>query len=610
MADKSLGIEVTGDISDVSGKLDELANQIEGFGDTTISFTVDVESGELDYLSEIADGVSDSLDSASEAASGLSDSLMEIDTTNLDAAKESADGLSDGLSGAGSGAEGVDSSGGMGDLGEAGLDEALGGGIAAIGGVSIFDELTDAAGEYIDSWGRIGSVFGQTAETAEASWSGAVSSMASNTGRKASDIRNYIAQMGIAGVTQSSVLESMFTGISGAAFATGTSVETITNAMRRVISTGTLGARQLMTMGLSEQDVMNATGMSLEEVNEKLKGMDSNQRAAFLGSIVNAKYAASANENYKNSWQHVKDQMGASFDMFMRVFGEMMLPIVIPAMQIVTELVKGLAKWFDSLTANQKLAIGVILALGLGFVVLAGILAVLIPVVGLLNLTFLANPLFWVVMGVVALVAAFLYFYNTNEQFRKSIDGLWAGMVGFGAWLQGSFNGIVAGVTGAWNWMVNSIISSINWFINLPKRMAMWGYNAIKSFADGIRKGIKPVTDALGGIGRLFPHSPPKEGPLAEVKPEGMHDWLGTIVGAGNNALANFNLGQVGLPNPTGASSTTNTSATHITVDMAGVTLGNELDAKTAGEALGSGLASKLSKQASNAGVDVVNARR
>ena len=95
MADKSLGIEVTGDISDISGKLDELANQIEGFSDTTISFTVDVETGELSSVAELTDSISDSLDGASEAASGLSDSLMEIDTTNLDAAKESADGLSD-----------------------------------------------------------------------------------------------------------------------------------------------------------------------------------------------------------------------------------------------------------------------------------------------------------------------------------------------------------------------------------------------------------------------------------------------------------------------------------------------------------------------------------
>lgn len=609
MADNEIGITITGDISDIMTELQSLVSELEGIVDKVVDLVINVDDSQLATADEASDGVAESLDAASEAANSLGDSIDSIDTTNLDAAKESADGLSESLSGAGSGAEAT-SSGTGGDMGAgAGVGEGIAGGAAAIGGITIFDDLADAAGEYGDSWARIGSVFGQSASTAESSWSGAVNSMAATTGRRASDIRSYIGQMGIAGVTSAGTLESMFTGVSGAAFATGNSVEGITNAMRRVISTGTLGARQLMTMGLSEQDVMNATGMSLDEVNEKFKGMDSNQRAAFLGNIVNAKYAGTANENYKNSWEHVKDQMGASFDMFMRVFGQMMLPIVIPAMQIVTELVKGLATWFSGLNNNQKLMIGTLLALGLGFITIVGILAVVTTAVGMLNLAFLASPIFWVIMGVVALVAAFLYFYNTNEQFRASIDGLWAAMTGFGAWLQGGFDAIVKGVSAAWNNMVNTIIRSINWFINLPRRMQQWGYNATKGFADGLKRGLKPVTDALAKIGKLFPHSPPEEGPLADITTGNMSKWMGTIATAGTEAIGGLNLNNVGIPQPIGATNT-NSSSMNINVSLAGANINSQLDAQEVGNTIGTSLADKLKGQATNAGVSVNNMRR
>lgn len=609
MADNEIGITVTGDISDIMAELGNLVSELEGIVDKVVDVLINVDDSQLGAADEASDGVAESLDGASEAANGLSEAIDSIDTTNLDAAKESADGLSDSLTGAGAGAEAT-SSGTGGTGGEAGLGEGIAGGAAALGGISVFDDLADAAGSYGDSWARIGSVFGQSASTAESSWSGAVNSMAANTGRRASDIRSYLAQMGIAGVTSGGTLESMFTGVSGAAFATGTNVETITNAMRRVISTGTLGARQLMTMGLSEQDVMNATGMTLDEVNEKFKGMDSNQRAAFLGNIVNAKYAGTANENYKNSWEHVKDQMGASFDMFMRVFGQMMLPIVIPAMQVVTELVKGLAGWFNGLNANQKLLIGTLLALGLGFITLVGVLAVVTTAMTMLNLAFLANPLFWVVIGVMALVAAFLYFYNTNEQFRASIDGLWASMTNFGAWLQGGFNSIVKGVSGAWNNMVNTIIRGMNWFITLPTRMAQWGYNTTKGFADGLKRGIKPITDALAKIGKLFPHSPPEEGPLATVTTGNMSKWMGSIATAGTEAISGLTLNNVGMPQPIATNNTNSNSSMNINVSLDGANINSQLDAQEVGNTIGTSLAERLKGQATNAGVSVNNMRR
>lgn len=612
MADNDIGVTVTGDISDIMSELDNLVSQLGEITDKIVDLIINVDDSQLINVDASTDEVTESLNIASDAASTLGESLNEIDTTQLDAAKESADGLSESLGSAGSGAESTSGSGGSAaDLGgDADVMEGLGGVAAAVGGVGILDQLSDAAGNYADSWARMASVMGTSASTVQAEWGGAVDAMASNTGRRAGAIREYITQMGIAGVKSQSVLTDMFTGVSGAAFATGTSVETITNALRRVVSTGTLGARQLMSLGLSEQDVMNATGMTLDQVNEKMKGMDSTSRAAFMAQIINSKYAGEANENYKNSWQHVNDQLGAAWDQFMRVFGQMVLPIVIPAMEIMTGLIKGLADWFSGLNDNQKALIGTLVVVGLGFLVLGGVIAMVTTAVSLMNLAFLANPLFWVVIGVMALVAAFIYLYNTNEDFRKSMDGVWNALSGFGAWLEGGFKGIVDGVGAAWTNFITTLQNGVQWIIDLPGNMYKWAVDAMTRFVDGIKQGIKPVTDALDGVKKLFPQSPPKEGPLADITPDKMTSWMGSVVGAGLDTISNFNLGSVGMPNIPRVATTNNTSATTITVSLAGANIASNLDATTVGERVGEGLASKLLGQASNAGVSVVNIQR
>jgi hypothetical protein len=607
-----MGVTVTGDISDIMAELDNLIGQLGEITDKIVDLIINVDDSQLVNVDASTDEVTESLNEASDAALGLGESIGEIDTTQLDEAKESADGLSESLGGAGSGAESTSSSGGAGvDVsGDADLMEGLGGVAAAVGGASILDELANAAGNYEDSWARVASVMGTSAASVKSEWGGAVDQMATNTGRRAGAIREYITQMGIAGVRSQSVLTSMFTGVSGAAFATGTSVESITNALRRVVSTGTLGARQLMSLGLSEQDVMSATGMTLDQVNEKMATMDSTSRAAFMAQIINAKYAGEANENYKNSWQHVTDQLGAAWDYFMRVFGQMVLPIVIPAMEVMTAMLKGLAEWFGGLNDGQKQLIGTIVVLGLGFLVLVGFIAMVTTAVSLMNLAFLANPLFWVVIGVMALVAAFLYLYNTNEQFRASMDGVWNAMTGFGNWLQGGFNAIINAVGGAWTNFITTLQNGVQWIIDLPGNMFKWASEAMTRFVDGIKQGVAPITEALGGIQKLFPQSPPREGPLSEITPDKMTTWMGGVVGAGLNTISNFNLGSVGMPNIPRVGTTNNSSATTITVNLAGANIASNLDATTVGEKVGSGLASKLAGQASNAGVNVVNVQR
>ena len=90
-------------------------------------------------------------------------------------------------------------------------------------------------------------------------------------------------------------------------------------------------------MGLNSQDVMNSTGMSVDQVSDALATMDSTGRAAFMSQIMNAKYGQTANDEYKTSWQGVTDKLSLAEGYISRIFGGLILPIAIPALITATE---------------------------------------------------------------------------------------------------------------------------------------------------------------------------------------------------------------------------------------------------------------------------------
>lgn len=79
----------------------------------------------------------------------------------------------------------------------------------------------------------------------------------------------------------------------------------------------------------------------------------------------------------------------------------------------------------------------------------------------LLNAAFLANPITWVVIAIVALVAILWHLYNTNETVRNAIDGLWAGLQQLGSIVYGA-------LMGAFTWLKNTLTDLYNAFVNNP----------------------------------------------------------------------------------------------------------------------------------------------
>lgn len=90
---------------------------------------------------------------------------------------------------------------------------------------------------------------------------------------------------------------------------------------------------------------------------------------------------------------------------------------------------------------------------------------------------------------------------------------------------------ILPGIAASYAASVGStILNTIgNYLSSLPGMMYQWGRNALQSFVDAIIDGIPGLRAALNAVSSLFPHSPPKEGPLATVKAENMERFGSTL---------------------------------------------------------------------------------
>ena len=111
--------------------------------------------------------------------------------------------------------------------------------------------------------------------------------------------------------------------------------------------------------------------------------MDANQRAAILGTAASMNEGEEANEAYKTSWAGLQDQIEIGKGRLERLAGEVLLPVLIPAMQLATRVMDwlgdtisatmdgplgGLISVIGSVAAGFALAIPAIMAIKAGLV--------------------------------------------------------------------------------------------------------------------------------------------------------------------------------------------------------------------------------------------------
>lgn len=123
----------------------------------------------------------------------------------------------------------------------------------------------------------------------------------------------------------------------------------------------------------------------------------------------------------------------------------------------------------------------------------------------------LANPITWIVVGIIALIAALILLWKNWDSVVVWIQGAWSGFmenVGAGwAWITGAFtNGIQS--------IKDIVTGSLSWFRESGSRI-------LTTFTEGIQGAISAPIDAVKGglskIRKLLPFSDAKEGPLSTL---------------------------------------------------------------------------------------------
>ena len=163
-----------------------------------------------------------------------------------------------------------------------------------------------------------------------------------------------------------------------------------------------------------------------------------------------------------------------------------------PAIDGIIEGFSEFATWLKWIAKNGKTIAGIIISVGaaigtfLLFANASSIVYSLVTAIGALNAVLIANPVGIVMAAIVGLVAAFVYFWNTSDEFRQFWIDLWDNIksVAIAAWTT-----IKNFCMNAWN-AIKGFFSGALSFIK-----SIWG--GIVSFFSDIWEGIKAIFSGI-----------------------------------------------------------------------------------------------------------------
>lgn len=119
----------------------------------------------------------------------------------------------------------------------------------------------------------------------------------------------------------------------------------------------------------------------------------------------------------------------------------------------------------------------------------------------------LANPVVWVTLGIMALLAAILILADNWDAVSQ--------------WISSAWNSACAGVQGGIDWIIGGFQSMLNWFASLPSMFYESGKKIISTFVDGVKSmasaPFNAVKSIFGKVRELLPFSDAHEGPFSKL---------------------------------------------------------------------------------------------
>jgi TP901 family phage tail tape measure protein len=198
-----------------------------------------------------------------------------------------------------------------------------------------------------------------------------------------------------------------------------------------------------------------------------------------LTASINKVKAADVAKTRLNNLSGQVEQLKGSTETLAIGLGSVFIPILNKIVGVLTNVVN----WFTSLDSGTQKLIAITAAFVGGLLLFVGGLikavqaaqAMKVAMLAL-NGTFLANPITWVIIAIVALIAAIVLLWNNSETFRNIVMAVWNAILNavkaVAAWftgtlvpaLQGVWNSIVSGAQSLWASIVavwNGILSAV-----------------------------------------------------------------------------------------------------------------------------------------------------
>ena len=313
---------------------------------------------------------------------------------------------------------------------------------------------------------------------------------------------------------------------------------------------------ELMNSGYSLSDCLAIIGDAATEQGLAFGDMWSSSEAAKAGLILLGDSA----ETFNGTLAEMQNSTGATDTAFEKLktnsytiqvainqlkntaieLGNAIMSVLAPLLMSLSETISKLTTWSSGLSDGTKrfiviigmvvAAVGPVLiivgkimgAVGTIMTVvpkLAGVINTVKTAFAALNTTMLANPIFLIIAAITALVAAFIYLWNTNEEFRQFWIDLWENIkeVAIAVWtaikeffvsawetisnaaqtiwngIKNFFSAIWEGIKTIFTTVLYVISTIVNTYFNIYKTIVTTVFNAIKTVITTVLNAIKTV---------------------------------------------------------------------------------------------------------------------
>ena len=451
---------------------------------------------ELDIILNAVDNATDTFESVSEAAEQMGSSMQEsaeAGTEGFEEVEESAEGAKDPIEG---------------------ISDVLN----ALVGVEVFSQLADALWDVADKAGTFEDSLMRARLEAEGAgidvneMTDAVSELSRTTGRAGSEIRESFIKATARGITNMDSFKSMMEGAGAQATLFGTDIQSMADKFSNMAMRSTLMERSLASTGITMEELADAMGMAgatADEVKDKWSELDTNQRAAILGQAASMNEGKTANEEYKKSWAGLQAQLDIARGRIERLAGEVLLPVLIPALEVAARVLQWLGDTIETLI-NGPLG-GLISIVGASAAAFALAVPAYMAVQGAITvLTASAIPAataLWAMVAplipFIALGAALAYvIYQIGVSFgwwtdvSSMLDAVWAGVQRlWSAFINHpDVQGFINDISTAWKLMQPYIKAIIDFVLRFFKVSGKKDFDLVRTLINAIGTAWRAIT--------------------------------------------------------------------------------------------------------------------